>query len=210
METITQKELISQQCIDFWRGLFARGAMVRRAPYWAWDRQGDRIPITEIIDTVQPKTILDYGSGNGRGASILRTRDLAGLTQVDCYDPAWPGSERVPTQPYDMVIVYNVLNSVEPKYLADVCEHISSLVARDLILAIVVREDALYEGLDQVWINKFPDLKLSYACVGQQAEDTVGLTGKHIRFKTIFIWMYREPEEVVPPVPRIRVKKKGT
>jgi hypothetical protein len=106
-----------------------------------------------------------------------------------------------------MVIVYNVLNNVEPKYLADVCEHISSLVARDLILAIVVSEDALYKGLDQVWINKFPDLKLSYACVGQQAEDAVGLTGKHIKFKTMFIWMYRQLEEVVPPQPRIRVKK---
>jgi len=128
-------------------------------------------------------------------------------TQVDCYDPAWPGSERVPTQPYDMVIVYNVLNNVEPKYLADVCAHISSLVAKDLILAIVVREDAMYKGLDQGWINKFPDLKLSYSTVGQQAEDTVGVTGKHIRFKTMFIWMYREQEEVVPPVPRIRVKK---
>lgn len=209
MSTINQP-LVSQQCIDFWRGLYARQAMIRRAPYWAWDRQGVRIPITDIIDTVRPQTILDYGAGNGRGAAILRTRDINGQLQVDCYDPAWPGYERVPTKSYDMVIAYNLLNNVEPSYLQTVCQHIESLVTKDLILAVVLPEEIAREpGFEYLWINKFPNLSVSYFSTGA-IEETVGLSGKPLKFNTLFIWMYRPSEEIVPPQPRIRVKKKGT
>lgn len=183
--------------------------MLRRAPYWAWDRQGVKIPLTDILDTVNPKTVLDYGSGNGRGADVLRTRDLSGQVRVDCYDPAWPGSERVPTGTYDMVIAYNLLNNVEPSHVDVVCEHINSLVGKDLILAIVIPVNFMHDNLINVWINKFPQLKLSYSSVGP-TENTIGIKGQPVAFLPLFIWLYREPEEVVVVPPRVRLKKKGT
>jgi hypothetical protein len=212
MNTITQQELVSQACIDLWRGIYARKKMIRTAPYWAWDREGHRIPITDIVDTVRPASILDYGSGNGRGAQILRTRSQHDLIKVTCYDPAWPGFERVPTEPHDMVIAFNVLSQVEPIHRQPVCKHVESLVARDLILVIIVPSNLIdrpYRELLDVWRSFFPNLSLSYSVVGEP-EKTVSLTDQTITYVPLFIWLYREPEEVVPPQPRVRVKKKGT
>jgi len=205
----TQQELISQQCIDLWRGLYSRRKMLRQTPYWAYDREGTKTPITTIIDTVNPARILDYGSGNGRAADILRHRDVNETVQVDCYDPAWPGADRVPTGSYDMVICYNVLNNVELDYLDRVCAHVESLVAKDLIIAIVVPTNRINQRRANYWIQQFPQLRVSYHVLSEP-EETISMTGAKASFTTLFIWMYREPEEVIPPQPRVRVKKKGT
>ena len=209
MNTFTQQELVSQQCIDLWRGRYARKQMIRKAPYWAWDRQGLHVPITDIIDTVRPASILDYGSGNGRGGEILRTRSQQGLVDVTCYDPAWPGLESVPTGSFDMVLAMNLLENVEADYRQTVCDHIQSLVGRDLILAIIA--PIKHQGdLMTTWINRFPQLKLSYSAVGYP-EHTVSLVDqKPVTFVTLFAWLYRAPAEVIPVEPRVRVKKKGT
>jgi hypothetical protein len=108
-----------------------------------------------------------------------------------------------------MVIAYNVLNNVEVDYRAKVCAHIESLVGRDLILAIVA--PIKHQGdLMTTWINRFPQLKLSYSAVGYP-EHTVSLVDqKPVTFVTLFAWLYRAPAEVIPVEPRIRVKKKGT
>jgi SAM-dependent methyltransferase len=212
MEPNTQQELMSQECIDLWRGIYARKQMTRLAPYWAYDREGDKIPITVIVDTVNPTSILDYGSGNGRGAGCLRTHSQQGLITVTCYDPAWPGFEQVPTGEFDLVIAYNLLNNVEAPYRLAVCSHIESLVGKDLIVAIIVpnNEDSRsHKELINMWRNYFPGLKLSYSSAGHP-ERTVGLKERPITFVPLFLWFYRDQAEVVPPVPRVRVKKKGT
>lgn len=203
---------MSQECIDLWRGIYARKQMTRLAPYWAYDREGDKIPITVIVDTVNPTSILDYGSGNGRGAGCLRTHSEQGLIKVTCYDPAWPGFEQVPTGKFDMVIAYNVLNNVEPQHRIPVCNHIESLVGKDLIVAIIVPSnlvDRPYQELLSTWRGFFPGLKLSSASVGKP-EKTVSLQHDPITYVPLFLWLYRDQAEVVPPVPRVRVKKKGT
>lgn len=207
-----QQELVSQACIDLWRGIYSRKQMTRRAPYWAYDRQGDKIPITDIVDTVNPASILDYGSGNGRGAGCLRTHSQQELVKVTCYDPAWPGFEQVPTGQFDMVIAYNVLNVVEVPYRIPVCNHIESLVGKDLIVAIIVPSNLVnrpYQELLDIWRGFFPTLRLSYASVGKP-EQTVSLQAKPVTYVTLFLWLYRDQAEVVPVQPRIRVKKKGT
>jgi hypothetical protein len=204
-----QQELISQQCIDLWRGRYARKQMYRRSPYWAYDRQGIRVPITDIVNSVNPQSILDYGSGNGYGANTLKIRNLQQAVDVVCYDPAWPGSESVPTGQFDMVIAYNMLNYVEADYRQRVCTHIESLVGKDLILACQVTRAESCTKLIDYWIGLFPQLSVSYASVGIP-EPVVGLVGQPITFPTMFIWLYRAPAEVIPVEPRVRVKKKGT
>jgi hypothetical protein len=203
-----QQELISQQCLDHWRGIYAGKHMIRQSPYWAWDRQGDRVPITDIFDSVMPKTILDYGSGNGRGVEVLRTRSQHCPVDVTCYDPAWPGLEQVPVGTFDMVIAFNLLENVEADYKQPVCNHIQSLVGRDLILAIKMPNDQqLARELPAKWISKFPQLKVSYSAIGKP-EQTVSLqTQQPKTFVTLFIWLYREQAEVIPLEPRVRVKK---
>ena len=205
MDTNNQ-ELVSQSCVDIWRELYARRRMLRQAPYWAWDREGNRIPITAIVETVRPKSILDYGSGNGRAADILRNRDINFQLQVTCYDPAWPGASQVPYQPHDLVICYNVLNNVEADYLDRVCAHIESLVARDLIIAIIMPAERASEDTANYWISRFPNLGASYWTISP-GEEGPNVTGKMMQFKTVFIWLYREPEEVVVVPPRVRLKK---
>ena len=204
-----QPELVSQQCIDRWRDIYANYRMLRQSPYWAYDRQGIRIPITSIVNSVNPQRILDYGSGNGYAANLLRIRNLTDWIDVVCYDPAWPGSEQVPTGQFDMVIAYNVLNNVEVPYRARVCSHIESLVGRDLILAIQVPRSGNHPTLINDWIKLFPGLLVSYSSISIP-EEMVGLKGQPISAPTLFIWLYRAPAEVIPVEPRVRVKKKGT
>ena len=209
MDTITQQELVSQACIDLWRGIYARKQMIRQAPYWAYDRQGDRIPVTDIVDTVNPASILDYGSGNGRGAGVLRTHSQQGLVRITCYDPAWPGFEQVPTEPHDMVIAFNVLNNVEPVHRRAVCNHMESLVAKDLIVAVVVPSNLInrpHQELLDIWRNFFPGLRLSYSAIGKP-EKTISLKELPMTYVTLFLWLYRDQVEVVPLQPRVRVKK---
>ena len=204
-----QQELVSQRCIDLWRGIYSRKQMIRQSPYWAYDRQGQRVPITDIVDTVNPTTILDYGSGNGRGAGILRTHNPQDLVKITCYDPAWPGFEQVPTGEFDMVIAYNMLNNVEAQHRIPVCNHIESLVGKNLIVVIIVPSnlvDRPYQELLSIWRGFFPTLKLSYASVGEP-EQTVSLQAQPITYVPLFLWLYRDQAEVVPPVPRVRLKK---
>jgi hypothetical protein len=111
-----------------------------------------------------------------------------------------------------MVIAYNVLNNVEAPHRLAVCSHIESLVGKDLIVAIIVPSNLVnrpYQELLSIWCGFFPTLKLSYSSVGKP-ERTVSLQSEPITYVTLFLWLYREPAEVVPPVPRVRLKKKGT
>jgi hypothetical protein len=108
-----------------------------------------------------------------------------------------------------MVICYNVLNNVELDYLDRVCAHVESLVAKDLIIAIVVPTNRINQRRANYWIQQFPQLRVSYHVLSEP-EETISMTGAKASFTTLFIWMYREPAEVVPVQPRVRVKKKGT
>jgi hypothetical protein len=62
------------------------------------------------------------------------------------------------------------------------------------------------EDTADYWIGQFPNLGVSYWTISP-GEEGPSITGTMMQFKTVFMWMYREPEEVIVPAPRVRLKK---
>jgi len=86
---------------------------------WGGDGAKHAGVVRELIESLKPKTILDYGCGSGE----LR-KALEGECRILEYDPGVKGKEGMP-KPVDLVICTDVVEHVEPKMLMGVLRHIN-------------------------------------------------------------------------------------
>jgi len=90
--------------------------------------------ILEFIRHGAHKTVLDYGCGKGTLKAALTT--LAPDITVLEYDPAIEGKETVPTGDIDMVVVFDVMEHVEPDCLSAVLRSIYEVRAKSVFMVI--------------------------------------------------------------------------
>lgn len=103
-----------------------------------WGTSGRRYAeeVVEFYKRLEGTTTLDYGSGQ----ETLR-KTLAALTppiRVSCYDPGIKGREGMP-KPADLVVCTDVFEHVEPDKIDNVIDHVYTLSAKGVFLAIATR-----------------------------------------------------------------------
>lgn len=90
--------------------------------------------VLQIAANYNASSILDYGCGQGTLATALRGAGNA-VIRVDEYDPAIKAKSGIPLFA-DMVTCTDVLEHVEPEYLANVLAHIRML-ARKVVFVVI-------------------------------------------------------------------------
>lgn len=88
--------------------------------------------IKEIAKEYEIETILDYGCG--KGMLKKAAKDLP--FQITNYDPAFPQWAALPNNVYDLVLVGDVLEHVEPGLIDNVLEHIYSCTGKIAYLTV--------------------------------------------------------------------------
>lgn len=78
-----------------------------------------------------PRTLIDYGAGQGGFAEIL---DAPSLEVRDSYDPAIPAISTLPRERYDYAICIDVLEHLEVDEVPQVLAHIAALSRRALFI----------------------------------------------------------------------------
>lgn len=99
---------------------------------WGSDGAKYAQEVTAFAQSIEAKTILDYGCGTGELAKSLEPR------RVEQYDPGVPVFSKFP-KPADLVVCTDVLEHVEPKYLDNVLDHICRLTGKGCFLVIATR-----------------------------------------------------------------------
>ncbi|WP_108659688.1 methyltransferase domain-containing protein [Acuticoccus kandeliae] len=79
----------------------------------------------------RPKTLIDYGAGQGRFGEILTAPTLE---VRDSYDPAIPEIATLKSDSYDYAICIDVMEHLEPDEVAGVLKHVASLTKRALFI----------------------------------------------------------------------------
>jgi len=87
--------------------------------------------VKELIESLQPSSILDYGCGKGALARSLQVK-------IAEYDPAIEGKQSLPS-PASLVICTDVLEHIEPELLNDVLDHLEELTQIALFAVICTR-----------------------------------------------------------------------
>jgi 2-polyprenyl-3-methyl-5-hydroxy-6-metoxy-1,4-benzoquinol methylase len=87
--------------------------------------------VRELIETLRPSTILDYGCGQG---ALARALDIDILE----YDPAIAGKTSLP-DPADLVVCTDVLEHIEPECVGEVLDHLKALTKVALFAVISTR-----------------------------------------------------------------------
>lgn len=89
--------------------------------------------VANIALASRVKSILDYGCG--KGTLKVALSDLLPLVRVEEYDPAVIGKDSDP-DPEDMVVVFDVMEHVEPDHLDAVLTHIRSKARQNILFKI--------------------------------------------------------------------------
>ena len=98
--------------------------------------------------------ILDFGCGIGKDVELLKDKGF----EVDGYDPFY--FPEVPTEKYDTILCFYVLNVLLPEQQAEVLMNVSSLLKPTGKAYFAVRRDIQYEGFRIHKIHK----KETYQC----------------------------------------------
>jgi 2-polyprenyl-3-methyl-5-hydroxy-6-metoxy-1,4-benzoquinol methylase len=82
-------------------------------------------PISELINRIKPKRVLDYGCGQSKLLNVL----YENYPDIDFvkYDPAIEKYSKKPTGKFDLIICTDVLEHIPEKYLDYILKDISSL-----------------------------------------------------------------------------------
>jgi 2-polyprenyl-3-methyl-5-hydroxy-6-metoxy-1,4-benzoquinol methylase len=115
---------------------------------------------SEIIDHYKVATILDYGAGKGRLGESIKTKTKPRLTN---YDPAVEKYSTRPNGKFDLVASVDVLEHIEPEYLDQVLDDITTFVGRLAFLTIHIGPAAkvLDDGRNAHLIQKAPEWWIS-------------------------------------------------
>jgi 2-polyprenyl-6-hydroxyphenyl methylase/3-demethylubiquinone-9 3-methyltransferase len=93
-------------------------------------------------------TTLDYGGGNGKTAELLRA---SGFFNARSYDPFFPASGALPTQKFQLIICFEVLEH-SPTPIATLIEMFSLLADGGMILFSTLTQPP---NIDQIGLNWF-------------------------------------------------------
>lgn len=88
---------------------------------------GDARECAQLALLYHPKSVLDYGCGQGKLSKLL--------PNVNEYDPCIEGKDKDP-EPADVVVCADVLEHVEPDFLRNVLAHLRDLTLKRAILVI--------------------------------------------------------------------------
>lgn len=116
--------LISDTYRDLNKDLHAGGKYGLHGDKWVQ-------PVERLISRFNPKTILDYGCGQG---ALGRSLSFP----VSEYDPAIEGKDSLPGAA-DLVICTDVLEHIEPELIDDVLSHVRSITNMALFAVIATR-----------------------------------------------------------------------
>lgn len=116
--------LISEDYRELNKDLHAQGMYGRKGDKWA-------AKVARLIERFQPRSILDYGCGQGALGRAL------GLPIAE-YDPAIQGKDQEP-EPADLVICTDVLEHIEPDCLDAVLDHLRDLTNAVLFAVVSTR-----------------------------------------------------------------------
>lgn len=94
---------------------------------------GDAKECADLVRSLKPHTVLDYGCGQGHLKRLLVTE-----FSVEEYDPAIDGKDEEPSRA-DVVVCADVLEHIEPDLLGNVLLHLYALTRKRLILVIATR-----------------------------------------------------------------------
>jgi 2-polyprenyl-3-methyl-5-hydroxy-6-metoxy-1,4-benzoquinol methylase len=82
--------------------------------------------VSNLINNLGIRKILDYGAGKGRLGQSLELNHPATVT---LYDPGIPGIDDAP-EPHEMVCCIDVLEHIEPEYLDSVLDDLKRVTQR--------------------------------------------------------------------------------
>ena len=99
--------------------------------------------------------VLDFGCGIGKDVELLKIKGF----DIDGYDPFY--SPTFPTQKYDTILCFYVLNVLLPEEQAEVLMNVSNLLKPNGRAYFAVRRDIQYEGFRIHKIHK----KETYQCL---------------------------------------------
>jgi diadenosine tetraphosphate (Ap4A) HIT family hydrolase len=99
-------------------------------------------------------SVLDYGCGFGKDVEILKQKEI----DIHGYDPHY--FPLYPTQKFDTIICFYVLNVLLPEEQADVLMNVSSLLKPNGKAYFAVRRDIIHEGYRIHKLHK----KQTYQC----------------------------------------------
>lgn len=120
--------------------LISEGYREQNAQLHATGDFGKKAPVyfpllRDLIDAMNPKSIIDYGSGTHRWIE-----EEFGRTSrpVHSYDPCVEGlTERPPVS--DLLVSIDVLEHIEPEYLDAVLDDMRSLTKRGAFLTVAIK-----------------------------------------------------------------------
>jgi SAM-dependent methyltransferase len=131
---------------DFHRHVYNADYLLVDPDYRESRPRGNAALICQLFPTIKPRRILDYGSGEGLLAEVLRG---TGLFEVDSFDPFVPQRAARPPHRYDCIVSFEVLeHSTDPvQTMADM----NSFLTNDgLILLSTLLQPA---DIDQQGLN---------------------------------------------------------
>jgi len=114
------------------------------------------------------KTVLDYGCGKGELSNYLAANGSDVI--VTEYDPGIPGKDRLPKGKFDLVVTCDVLEHVEPEYIAETVDRLWDYTQCVLYSNIACAPDlhtfqqGPYAGHDRHLIQKSPAWWRSQFC----------------------------------------------
>lgn len=124
--------------------------------------------IRRLIELTHARDLIDYGSGQGyqykQPVVTLKNRpnpitlsQLWGVSNIECYDPAFAPYSNVPPSTRDGVLCVDVLQYVPPEDLLWVTQELFSL-ANIFVFAIIQLDDHVYKLSEtplKIWTDTF-------------------------------------------------------
>ncbi len=106
-------------------------AHMHRAQSYGTTAHRMRRYIEPWVQLAKPRTLLDYGAGQGRFGSEI---DVPGLAERHLFDPAIPDIATLQRDRYDYVICIDVLEHLEPEEVDGVLADVARLTDKALFI----------------------------------------------------------------------------
>jgi hypothetical protein len=163
---IMQRYLHSTATTDAWRQQGSNG-WGGRPEYVFTDVDGQIKPVADLVESVGPKTLLDYGCGKGYATD--RVADQCATVDVRKFDPFVKPYTKHPTEPCDMVMCISVLQQIESDYIIPVIDDLYDLTLKNLFVEVIVNKELL-ETAPDLWVSRFNRFKILFTSISPELQ----------------------------------------